>query len=117
MLIISYQTDMPAGDQIICYLSCNVSINKGELKKKKKNEVMTERLKSIFLSSVTYIMGISINFEKLPLLYKSFHIKCSQCHLYTQKPVLPVFKYLPRPKLFEMGPKEITSHGEKKAHD
>ena len=27
---------MPAGDQIDCYLSCNVRINKGELKKKKK---------------------------------------------------------------------------------
>ena len=27
---------MPAGDQIDCYLSCNVRINKEELKKKKK---------------------------------------------------------------------------------
>ena len=36
MLILSDQTDMPAGDQIICYLSCNVRINKGELKQTKK---------------------------------------------------------------------------------
>ena len=34
---------MPAGDQIICYLSCNVSINKGELKKKKNNFHNLER--------------------------------------------------------------------------
>ena len=37
MLKLSYETDMPAGDQIDCYLSCNVRINKGELKKNKKN--------------------------------------------------------------------------------
>ena len=37
MLKLSYETDiMPAGDQIYCYLSCNVRINKGELKKRKK---------------------------------------------------------------------------------
>ena len=36
MLKLSYETDMPAGDQVDCYLSCNVRINKGELKKKKK---------------------------------------------------------------------------------
>ena len=34
MLKLSYKTDMPAGDQIDCYLSCNIRINKGELKKK-----------------------------------------------------------------------------------
>ena len=33
MLKLRYETDMPAGDQIDCYLSCNVRINKGELKK------------------------------------------------------------------------------------
>ena len=27
MLKLSYETDMPAGDQIYCYLSCNVRIN------------------------------------------------------------------------------------------
>ena len=37
MLKLSYETDiMPAGDQIYCYLSFNVRINKGELKKKRK---------------------------------------------------------------------------------
>ena len=34
MLKLRYETDMPAGDQIDCYLSCNVRLNKGELKKK-----------------------------------------------------------------------------------
>ena len=34
MLKLRYETDMPAGDQIVCYLSCNVRINKGELKQK-----------------------------------------------------------------------------------
>ena len=34
MLKLRYETDMPVGDQIDCYLSCNVRINKGELKKK-----------------------------------------------------------------------------------
>ena len=29
---------MPAGDQIDCYLSCNVRKNKGELKGKKKKK-------------------------------------------------------------------------------
>ena len=36
MLKLRYETDMPADDQIYCYLSCNVRINKGELKKNKK---------------------------------------------------------------------------------
>ena len=31
MLRLRYETDMPAGDQV--YLSCNVSVNKEELKK------------------------------------------------------------------------------------
>ena len=34
MLELRYETDMPVGDQIDCYLSCNVRINKGEKKKK-----------------------------------------------------------------------------------
>ena len=29
---------MPAGDQIDCYLSCNVRINKGELKQKRNHK-------------------------------------------------------------------------------
>ena len=33
MLKLSYETDMPAGDQIYCYFSCNVRRNKGEIKK------------------------------------------------------------------------------------
>ena len=33
MLKLSYETDMPAGDQIYCYLSCNVRINKKKDKK------------------------------------------------------------------------------------
>ena len=33
MLKLRYETDMPAGDQTDCYLSCNVRINKVELKK------------------------------------------------------------------------------------
>ena len=33
MLKLRYETEMPVGDQIDCYLSCNVRINKGELKK------------------------------------------------------------------------------------
>ena len=45
MLNLSYQTDMPAGDQIICYLSWNVSINKGELK---KNNLLQKILISTF---------------------------------------------------------------------
>ena len=32
MLKLRYETDMPAGNQIDCYLSCNIRINKGELK-------------------------------------------------------------------------------------
>ena len=36
MLELSYETDMPVRDQIYCYLSCNVRINKGEFTKKKK---------------------------------------------------------------------------------
>ena len=39
---------MPAGDQIDCYLSCNVRINKGELKKKKKNEWTAPSISSQF---------------------------------------------------------------------
>ena len=35
MLRLRYETDMPAGDQILYIFSCNVSINKGELKIKK----------------------------------------------------------------------------------
>ena len=40
MLKLRYETDKPAGDQIDCYLSCNVGINKGELKKNKKTSVL-----------------------------------------------------------------------------
>ena len=36
MLKLSYETDMPAGDQIYCYLSCSVRRNKGEIKKIKQ---------------------------------------------------------------------------------
>ena len=38
MLKLSYETDMPAEDQIYCYLSCNVRITKGEKKKEKKKK-------------------------------------------------------------------------------
>ena len=38
MFKLRYETDMPAGDQIDCYLSCNFRINKGELKKKEKKD-------------------------------------------------------------------------------
>ena len=34
MFKLRYETDMPAGHQIVCYLSCNVRITKGEFKKK-----------------------------------------------------------------------------------
>ena len=34
---------MPAGDQIDCYLSCNIRINKGELKKQKTSRKETEQ--------------------------------------------------------------------------
>ena len=35
MLKLRYETDMPGGDQIVCYLNCNVRITKGELKKQR----------------------------------------------------------------------------------
>ena len=35
---------MPAGDQIDCYLSCNVRINKGELKKEEKRQILTPNM-------------------------------------------------------------------------
>ena len=40
MLRLRYETDMPAGDQIV-YVSCNVSINKGEIKNNKKNKPLS----------------------------------------------------------------------------
>ena len=42
MLELRYETDMPAGDQIDCYLSCNVRINKGEIKKRLKKYPQTD---------------------------------------------------------------------------
>ena len=44
MLKLRYETDMPAGDQIDCYLSCNVRIKKRRIKKIiiiKKNLIST----------------------------------------------------------------------------
>ena len=35
MLKLSFETDIPAGDQIDYHLSCNIRIHKGELEKRK----------------------------------------------------------------------------------
>ena len=47
MLKLSYETDMPAGEQIYCYLSCNVRRNKGERKKEKRKRSI---LQNVFTS-------------------------------------------------------------------
>ena len=68
-----YETDIPAGDQIDCYLSCIIRINKGELKKKEKKrtevipeppyvciylEVANGAYKPLFLEiALFYVMG------------------------------------------------------------
>ena len=45
---------MPAGDQIDCYLSCNIRINKGELKKKKKKNISRNRCNSVMFVGAGY---------------------------------------------------------------
>ena len=53
---------MPAGDQIDCYLSCNVRINKGELKKKTKKHanIKTLRLKLEVLHPGIHANGLNM---------------------------------------------------------
>ena len=54
MLKLTYKTDMPAGDQIDCYLSCNIRNNKGKLKK------LYDGLGFSYSSSVCPVLGTSV---------------------------------------------------------
>ena len=48
---------MPAGDQIDCYLSCNVRINKGELKKRRKKQWLHGKVFHLFLVHCPGVLG------------------------------------------------------------
>ena len=53
---------MPAGDQIDCYLSCNVRINKGELKKYIYIMLLEELVRSYHVNGLeTHTMSIMLN--------------------------------------------------------
>ena len=71
MLKLRYETDMPAGDQIDWYLSCNVRISKGELKKKKMSplniyiHIYSAYTKSWATSNITQVVYMSVSARDL----------------------------------------------------
>ena len=71
MLELRYETDMPAGDQIDYYLSCNVRINKGELKKKEEKTIQaTIRSIGLVIKGVHILILIFFHIVRVSMNYQ-----------------------------------------------